>query len=679
MGFLKLFKKKEKKDSVEPAQQKTGSKIEKGDPSSRAVQKASGSNSQKTGAEALRNGGGSEVAGSRTIGPDLSVGGFDTFASGANTSSSNSGSISKTDFVPPASSATTQSSRKSSVSASLKKDNTAKRKSSFGILRKPSFNHSAPITENNTPINAHKVSDLPDELLPVVTLINHQQSRSYFKGNSFFYDSTQAQPILNPVELVSNATTPVSLSTASFNWAPAYVELNGNDITVELENSPTTIINICDCELTYNGDDIILTVLITNHSLMYFQFNTLDELNSFYSAVLLCKFEYQQLQEAYTGALLSSQAIHFSDIRTLLSPHNKNVKEEWCVVRFPFLNDKWIRCYLVVQPHNKIEIYTHSSKARKYLLSTITNGLSCYTIYPNDPSQVQNNSLLRLYANCYINSDLLEVILNDDTISSTDENISLMNKKSVKTRSSRSRSNSRSRNNSFNRRLSQVSLRSSRSHDSNLSSSNESSNLSSSHQHHQRISSVDTTISDSSFTNAKTPKKLSKKSIAKTHLIYIIPESHASVKPCEISLRLLIPILNSYKLYGRPAKFISSRTDKNSLLFGLPQLPNTYYLNEKSSLDLINLNIGNSLREKWSAHDWYMIYKELMSALLSKGWKGGSYQGDLVNMNFSLDMDRSPSQFDFEDDTYDPMEDFVAAASSSANRSVSVPVSLVNE
>ncbi|GAV27733.1 hypothetical protein PMKS-001201 [Pichia membranifaciens] len=675
MGFLKLFKKKDKKSSVEPVQYKTGLKTEKGRPASKAVEKSAGA--QGAGAEDWLDGGRAEGTGNSTAGPDPAVGGFDTFPSGANTSSSNSGSNLKADFVPPASSATTQSSRKSSVSASLKKDNSAKRKSSFGILRKPSFNHSTSITENNTPINSHKVSDLPEELLPVVTLINHQQSRSYFKGNCFYYDSTQAQPVPNPAELVSNATTPVSLATASFNWAPAYVELNGNDVTVELENSPTTIINICDCELTYNDEDIILTVLITNQSLMYFQFNTVDELNSVYSAVLLCKFEYQQLQEAYTGALLSSQAIHFSDIRTLLSPHNKNVKEEWCVIRFPFLNDKWIRCYLVVQPQNKIEIYTHSSKAKKHLLSTITNGLSCYTIYPNDPSQVQNNSLMRLYANCYINSDLLEVILNDDTISSTDENISLMNKK--KSRSSRSRSNSRSRNNSFNRRLSVVSLRSSRSHDSNLSSSNDSSNLSSAHQHHQRISSVDTTISDSSFTNSKTPKKLSKKSIAKTHLVYIIPESHASVKPCEISLRLLIPILNSYKLYGRPAKFISSRTDKNSLLFGLPQLPNTYYLNEKSSLDLINLNIDNSLREKWTAHDWHMIYKELMSALLSKGWKGGSYQGDLVNMNFSLDMDRSPSQFDFEDDNYDPMEDFVAAASSSANRSVSVPVSLVNE
>lgn len=545
-----------------------------------------------------------------------------------------------------------------------KKDKASKR---LSILRKPSFNYDAPIKSNTNQINSNKVTDLPEELLPVVTLINHQQSRSYFKGNSYYYDSTQSiNQQLNDLTNLNNS------DSKSFNWVSAYIELNGNDISVEVDNNPTTIINICDCELNYNKNEIILTIFITNQSLMYFQFNTLNELNIFYSSLLLCKFEYQQLQEAYTGALLSSQAIHFSDIRTLLSPNNKHVKEDWCVIRFPFLNDKWIRCYIVILPNNKIEIYTHSSKSKKYLLSTITNGLSCYTIYPNDPSQIQNNSLLRLFANCYINSDLLTTILNDDTISSTDENISLKNKKS----NSRSNSRSRSRTNSLNKRLSVASLRSSRSRDSNLSSTNDNnSNFSSIPpplQQHQRISSLDTTVSSSSFNNSKTPKKLSKKSISKTHLIYIIPESHASVKPCEIMLRMLIPILNTYKLYGRPTKFISSRTDKNSLLFGLPQLPNTFYLNEKSSIDLINLNIDNSLNENWNSNDWNSIFKELLSALLSKGWKGGSYKGDLVNMNFSLNNNRSPNQFDFDQDNYDPMEDFVGGASSSVNRSVSI-------
>lgn len=582
-------------------------------------------------------------------------------------------------IIPPPKPASKPSSRRGSLSAMFGKNTDdensmatangngkALRKKSLSMLRKASFNHDTDLSFTQNSISSMK--DLPEELLPVVTLINHQQSRCYYKGNSFFYDPSKQHP---------SATADPS----SFNWSLAYLELNGNDITVDLQDSQPIVINICDCELSYNKPQLMVTLTVTNSSIVHFHFASMEELNSFYSSLLLCKFEYQQLQEAYTGALLSSQAIHFSDIKTLLSPNNKTIKEEWCVIRFPFLNDKWIRCLLVVKPNNKIEIYTNSKKSKKHLLSTINNGLSSYTIYPNDPVQIQNNSLLRLYAHCYINSDLLNVILNDDTISSiTNENLSIRSKKNSFS-TSRSRSGSRagsrtgSRTNSLTKRLSVHSLKSSKSHDSNLSDCN--SNFSHAlNNQHKRISSIDTTISDPSFINSKTPKKLSKKAIVKSHLIYIIPESHASVKPCEIMLRLMIPILNSFSLYGRPHRFISSRTDKNSLLFGLPQLPNIYYLNNKSSLDLINLNIDNAIRENWMSDDWNSIFKELMAVLMDKGWKGGAYEGDLAHLNVSLNMDRHYANDSNPD--YDPMEDFIDRASS-ANRSISMSTSITNE
>lgn len=546
-----------------------------------------------------------------------------------------------------------------------------KRKNSFStILRKPSFNFDSKVVPNTEKIQSGKITDLPEELLPAVTLINHQQSRCYFKGNSFYHDSTQQPPTTATTVATATATT-----SDAFHWSPAYLELNGNDITVEIVDMPPTIINICDCELNYSKSEVLLTVTVTNTSVIYFQFNTIDELDNFHAAILLCKFEYQQLQEAYTGALLSSQAIRFSDIKTLLSPNNKHIKEEWCVIRFPFLNDKWIRCLLVVKPNNKIEIYTHSSKSKKYLLSTINNGQSFYTIYPNDPSKIQSSSLLRLNGHCYINSDLLEVILNDDAFSSSNtENLSVRSKRSLR---SKSKSKLKTRSSSLSKRLSMSSAISSSSTDSgSIFPPN-------TRQHqHQRVSSVDTTVSDSSFNNSKTPKKLSKKSIVKTQLVYIIPESHASVNPCEIMLRLLIPVLNSFSLYGRPQKFISSRSDKSSLLFGLPQLPNTYYLNTKAAQDLVSLNVDNSIRESWTPQGWNMLFKELMSTLMEKGWKGGSYQGDLAHLNLSLNRER-----DLSNAEYDPMEDFIERASNdhrmstsvSVSRSQSVSASLANE
>ena len=522
-------------------------------------------------------------------------------------------------------------------------------------IRKSSFSHSTQL-QSNAPIIS-SVKDLPEVLLPIVTLISYQQVREYYKGEAYYSDN------------LSN------------NWSLINLELTGNDITVKFNDGNNININICDCDLQYNQNNITLTVTITNNSIVNFQFNSIDELNNFYSSILLCKFEFQQLQESYTGALLSSQAINFSDIKTLLSPNNKNIKEEWCVIRFPFLNDKWIRCLLVIKPNDKIEIYTNSNKSKKNLLSTIKNGQSCYTIYPNDPSQIQNNSLLRLFGNCYINEDLLNIILNDETISNNDSNslTNLKKKSSSLLSSSSSSSRRRSRSNSLSKRLSISSLRSVSSNNTNTTTSDNTINT------HQRVSSIDTTISDSSFNNSKTPKKLIKKSIIKSHLIYIIPENHASVKPCEISLRLLIPILNSFSLYGRPQKFISSRNDKNSLLFGLPQLPNTFYINKKSANDLVLLNINNSIIESWTLNDWNLIFKELLLSLINKGWKGGSIDNDndneLNDVNLSLlhinnNNNNNNNHTNNNNNDYDPMEDFIDRASSMNNHSRSVSLSV---
>lgn len=507
--------------------------------------------------------------------------------------------------------AASESTSASSVSASTK------RKSSFSLMKKASFGTIDTSISNNTKeMKVKKVTDLPEELLPVVTLISHQQSRNYYTGNAYFYHQT------SNIDL--------------YEWSSAFVQLTGSDISVQVDGGPKTFINVCDCELAYDRNENYLSVSVTKDSVLSFKFNTAEELNGFYSSILLCKFEYQQLQEAYTGALLSSQAIHFSDIKTLLSPINKNIKEEWSVVRFPFLNDKWIRCLIVVKPSNKIEIYLNSSKSKKYLLATITNGQSAYTIYSNDPSQVQNNSLLRLYGNCYINSDLLESVVTKDDL------------ESIKSKKMRSRTSSLSK------RLSLSSLRS----DDNKSLSM-----------HKRADSIDTTVSEHSFNNSKTPKKLINKNLINTHLIYLIPESHASVRPVEIMLRMLIPMLNSFSLYGRPTKFISSRTDPNSLLFGLPQLPNTYYLNTKSANDLVTLNLGHSLVEEWTSSDWNFIFKELLSTLMEKGWKGGSFYGDVAHLNISV----KNKPVGHQDNSYDPMDDF-NDRSSFANRSLSIPV-----
>lgn len=461
-----------------------------------------------------------------------------------------------------------------------------------------------------------------DEMLPVATLIQHQQQRHYYSGTVEYRDMSPD-------------------STAQMEYIACDVTLNGSNLTI-MDLIKPLYINICDCELSINGLEIY--VMITEHSQMSFKFPNEAELVDFYSAILLSKFEYTQLQEAYTGALLSSEAIHFSDIRTLLDPHNrKHAKEEWCVLRFPYLNGKWLRCLVVIKAH-KIEIYLNAKKTKKQLLATIIDGKTIHGVYSGSTSTIKDNSLVRVWGDCYIDVDLLNKVLANEEMKSQ----MLSNGSSYK------------RSTSLSKRLSLSSIRSGSQQPSippptgDDCSTSSSSNKQLNHGH-RRMHSIETTASDSSF-NSKTPKKLVKRNILQTHLVYIIPETHGGVKPVEIMLRLVIPMMNTFELYGRPQKFISSRNETESLLFGLPQLPQTQYLSSVGARDLVQVNLVNSLQENWSVNDWNMVFKQLVSVMMEK-------RAESIEAVQQVKYEKPVT-----DGQYDPMADF-QDESGSENRS----------
>lgn len=411
---------------------------------------------------------------------------------------------------------------------------------------------------------------IPKELVPIITLIHAQQARIYYDG-LLKYQSNIIESKLSGTEF-------------SF-WSPELQE--------------PTYINIADLLFEYDPKQLTLKVILNNSKFFVFEFETKDSLNLFYSALLLSQFEYRQLQESFSGLLLSAKGALLSDIRTILAPENRYTKTEWCVLRFPFLNNKWIKCYVVVIPGEKtmlkssskekpgkIEIYTSNKTTKKHLLATIINGRSCYSIYPERPEFIDDNALLHITGNVYINEDMLNSLLtNDQSIAKKSSTSSLgkfaMPKSPLQSKEPRSRSSSFNKN--FHRSESSLSLKS------------ETSSLS---------------------------KKIRNANLIKTNLCLLIPETHPSVKKFDTMIRLLIPILNSFKLYGRPTKFLSQRNDKHSLLFGLPQLPHTEYLDGDTALKLVELNIQNSLNEMWDTDDWTQVFKEMILVKLTNGYKG---------------------------------------------------------
>lgn len=60
--------------------------------------------------------------------------------------------------------------------------------------------------------------------------------------------------------------------------------------------------------------------------------------------------------------------------------------------------------------------------------------------------------------------------------------------------------------------------------------------------------------------------------------IFLMPEQHSSVPGFDTLIRFMVPLLDSFGLYGRPKRLKADRIDPDSLLFGLPTLPHVHYL-----------------------------------------------------------------------------------------------------
>lgn len=120
--------------------------------------------------------------------------------------------------------------------------------------------------------------------------------------------------------------------------------------------------------------------------------------------------------------------------------------------------------------------------------------------------------------------------------------------------------------------------------------------------------------------------------------IFLMPEQHTSVPGYDTLIRFLIPLMDSFHLYGRPKRLNADKLDPNSLLFGLPVLPRVHYLEVK---DLISITKkGNSI--DWDQEEWNSAIKDLLKTKVSNGYSGcGSadgVNGALDLLNSSKDM-----------------------------------------
>lgn len=100
--------------------------------------------------------------------------------------------------------------------------------------------------------------------------------------------------------------------------------------------------------------------------------------------------------------------------------------------------------------------------------------------------------------------------------------------------------------------------------------------------------------------------------------VFLMPEAHPGVPGFETLIRFLIPVLDVFRLYGRPSRLNADKADLRSLLFAMPTLPFTQYLEFADAQQLTNVN-GS---ENWTAFDWTKNIKDHLHKKISNGYKG---------------------------------------------------------
>ncbi|OUT23100.1 hypothetical protein CAS74_001408 [Pichia kudriavzevii] len=114
------------------------------------------------------------------------------------------------------------------------------------------------------------------------------------------------------------------------------------------------------------------------------------------------------------------------------------------------------------------------------------------------------------------------------------------------------------------------------------------------------------------------------KDSSKSCSIFLMPEQHTSVPGYDTLIRFIIPLMDSFHLYGRPKKLNADKRDTSSLLFGLPVLPNVHYL-ELEDLDPIIKDITSI---DWDQNSWNIKIKQILKGKMDKGYNGcGSQNG----------------------------------------------------
>ena len=413
----------------------------------------------------------------------------------------------------------------------------------FGSRLKVSVASKKKVNESS-PTSPTETSPVSPELVPILTLLNAHTHRRYHEGVFLILQ-----------DLNNNGTH------AARKWKDVYGVLLGTQLALwdakelaeftdpscpvsekklkEVASKPTYI-NLTDATLRTldSSDNIVmecgknltnaLVVSTTLRNRYFLQFGNKESFNEWNAAIRLCLYECSSLQEAYTGAFISSRGAKLGDIRILLTNRKYDYKD-WVSVRFG-AGMPWKRCYAVISQSSskkkghfgEINLYENDKKVKKnHAMATIVEAKALYAVYPSSPKLIDSSTIIKV------------------------------------------------------------------------------------------VGSV----------------KFEKKESAQEKDVFIMPEKHQAVPSYDTIIRFLIPAMDTFKLYGRPEKLLSSKNDPHSLLFGLPVLPHIYYLEVEDLLPLTN----SVSSVHWSNNEWREHISDILQKKIAQGYCGCSSTSNITS------------------------------------------------
>jgi CCR4-NOT transcriptional complex subunit CAF120 len=93
---------------------------------------------------------------------------------------------------------------------------------------------------------------------------------------------------------------------------------------------------------------------------------------------------------------------------------------------------------------------------------------------------------------------------------------------------------------------------------------------------------------------------------SKEGIVFVMQEVHPVVKGCEMMLRWLFPVWDTFALYGRPSRLLADTENPSSLLFAMPTESHYSYLD---ILDVSSLILTEG-SQNWTKMEWRRNLKD---------------------------------------------------------------------